>query len=259
MILEGKTVVVCGVGQGLGGEIARLCLRDGASVMLAARTEATLEQIAKQLDPDGKRVAWQVTDITDDDQCKALAAASVDRFGGIDALVQVAAYDSLFGTFEEVKADDWRQMMEINLIGSTQVARAVVPAMKRRRGGSIVLIGSQASFLPLTSQVAYAASKGALHTAMYFMAKELGPDGIRVNTVVPTWMWGPPVQMYIKMMAKQRGISEDEVVAEITDRMCIKQIPADEDVAESVVFFCSDRARFITGQALMVNSGELMR
>ena len=97
VILEGKTVLVCGVGQGLGGEIARLCLRDGACVMLAARTEATLEQIAKELDPDGKRVAWQVTDITDDDQCKALAAATVDRFGGIDALVQVAAYDSLFG------------------------------------------------------------------------------------------------------------------------------------------------------------------
>jgi NAD(P)-dependent dehydrogenase (short-subunit alcohol dehydrogenase family) len=258
-VLDGKTVLVCGVGEGLGGEVARLCLRDGANVMLAARTEATLENLAKELDPDGKRVAWKTADITDGEQCAALADATVARFGGIDALVQVAAWDALFGTFQDTKLDDWRRMLDVNVLGSVQIARAVVPAMKQRGGGSIVLIGSQASFLPLTPQVAYASSKGALHTAMYFMAKELGTDRIRVNTVVPTWMWGPPVQTYVKMMAKQRGVSEDEIVKEITDAMCIKEIPADEDVAESVVFFCSDRSRFVTGQALMVNSGEMMR
>ena len=81
---------------------------------------------------------------------------------------------------------------------------------------------------------------------------------IRVNTVVPTWMWGPPVEGYVKAEAEQRGISVDAVVQEITDRFCIPEIPADEDVAEAVVFLASDRARMITGQYLMVNSGELM-
>ena len=90
------------------------------------------------------------------------------------------------------------------------------------------------------------------------MAKELGPHHIRVNTVVPTWMWGPPVEGYVKGEAERRGVSTDEVIAEITSGFCIPEIPADEDVAEAVVFLASDRARMITGQYLMVNSGELM-
>ncbi|MGI9591983.1 MAG: SDR family NAD(P)-dependent oxidoreductase, partial [Myxococcota bacterium] len=214
-MLEGKTVVVCGVGPGLGGEVARLALRDGANVVIAARRGDKLEKIAAELDPSGKRVAALVTDITDPEQCAALSEFAVDRFGAIDALVQVAAYDAVFGSFEEVKAEDWRQTYEVNVIGTTQIARAVVPAMRKQGGGSIVLIGSQSSMLRLTPQIAYASSKGALNTAMYHMAAELGADQIRVNTVIPTWMWGPPVQGYVKMMAKQRGVSEEEIKAEI--------------------------------------------
>jgi NAD(P)-dependent dehydrogenase (short-subunit alcohol dehydrogenase family) len=130
--------------------------------------------------------------------------------------------------------------------------------MAKTGGGSIVLIGTQAAFLPSTAQIAYGASKGALKTAMYYMAKELGPKKIRVNTVVPTWMWGPPVEAYVKMMAKQRGVSTDVVIGEITARMPLGEIPQDGDVAEAVVFFCSDRARMISGQYLMVNAAELM-
>jgi NAD(P)-dependent dehydrogenase (short-subunit alcohol dehydrogenase family) len=259
MILEGKTVVVTGVGRGLGSEIARLCLRDGANVVLAARTLATLEAIAKELDPSGERVATAATDVTDPEQCEALARAAVERFGGIDALAQVAALDTLFGGLRDAKPEDWRSAFEVNVIGTTQVARAVVEPMKRRGGGSIVLIGSQSSFRPQLPQIAYASSKGALFTAMFFMAQELGPDRIRVNTVVPTWMWGPPVEAYVAMQARRQGVSEQEVVAGITRGMAIPEIPADEDVAESVIFLASDRARLITGQALFVNSGEWMR
>ena len=112
---------------------------------------------------------------------------------------------------------------------------------------------------PQTPQVAYGASKGGLQSAMYYMAKELGPDRIRVNMVVPTWMWGPPVQAYVKMMAKQQGRTEDEIVGDITANMPLGEIPADGDVAEAILFFASDRARMITGQRLLVNAGELMR
>jgi NAD(P)-dependent dehydrogenase (short-subunit alcohol dehydrogenase family) len=110
----------------------------------------------------------------------------------------------------------------------------------------------------VVEQLAYASSKGALHAAMFHLAKELGPRRIRVNTVVPTWMWGPPVQMYVQWQVADRGISEEEAVAEITRNMPLGEIPADEDVAESAVFLCSDRARMITGQTLYVNSGEYM-
>jgi NAD(P)-dependent dehydrogenase (short-subunit alcohol dehydrogenase family) len=140
-----------------------------------------------------------------------------------------------------------------------KLARAAAPVMKSSGGGAVVLIGSQAMFSPQTPQAAYGASKGGLLSAMYYIAKELGPSKIRANMVVPTWMWGPPVEAYVAMTAKQRGIEPDEVIAEITANMPLGEIPADGDVAEAVVFLCSDRARMITGQSLLVNAGELMR
>jgi NAD(P)-dependent dehydrogenase (short-subunit alcohol dehydrogenase family) len=258
VILDGRTVLICGVGQGLGAEIARCAVRDGANVVLAARTAKTLEAIAGELDPTGERVACQTADVTDAASCAALAQAAVDRFGGLDALVQVAALDAVMGSVESVKPEDWRRTLEVNVVGAAQMVQAAVPHLKKRGGGAIVLIGSQSSELPLTPQVAYAASKGALHSAMLYFAKELGAQRIRVNTVVPTWMWGPPVQLYVKWQAKQRGVAEQAVIDEITSRMALPEIPADEDVAEAVVFLCSDRARMITGQSLRVNAGELM-
>jgi NAD(P)-dependent dehydrogenase (short-subunit alcohol dehydrogenase family) len=155
--------------------------------------------------------------------------------------------------------DAWRQSFETNVIGALTVLRPVVEAMRRRGAGAVVLIGSQSMYLPLIEQMGYAASKGALLSSMLYLAKELGPSRIRVNTVVPSWMWGPPVEMYVAMQAKARGISKEEVVAEITRGIPLGAMAADEDVAQAVVFLLSERARMITGQSLMVNGGELMR
>lgn len=258
MILEGKTVVVTGVGPGLGGEVAKLVLRDGGNAVLAARTADKLAAIADELDPSGARVAQLPTDIGDAEQCRALARLAVERFGAVDGVVQVAAYDSFLAGLDGTGDDDWRAILETNVIGSMHVVSAMAEAMGDR-GGSIVLIGSQSSVLPpVMEQLAYASSKGALRAAMFHLAKALGPRKIRVNTVVPTWMWGPPVQMYVQWQVADRGISEEEAIGEITANMPLGEIPADEDVAESAIFLCSDRARTITGQTLYVNSGEYM-
>ncbi|MCA9511659.1 MAG: SDR family oxidoreductase [Myxococcales bacterium] len=261
MILEGKTVVVTGVGSGLGSEIVRCAHRDGANVMLAARTQKNLEAVADEVAPTGERIAWKTADVTDGDACDSLFDAAIDRFGRIDALVNVAALDTVFGGIFDTPVDAWRKTFEVNVFGLATLVRSAAEHMKDpgvKGGRSIVLIGSQSSELPGPSQVAYASSKGALMTAMKFMANELGPLGIRVNTVIPTWMWGPPVQAYVRGAAKQRGVTEDEVLAEIVAKMPLGEMPADDDVAEAVVFFCSDRARMITGQSLLVNAGELM-
>jgi NAD(P)-dependent dehydrogenase (short-subunit alcohol dehydrogenase family) len=258
MILEGKTVVVTGVGPGLGGEVAKLVLRDGGNAVIAARTADKLVAIAEELDPSGERVAQLSTDIGDAEQCRALAQLAVDRFGAVDGVVQVAAYDSFLAGLEGTGDDDWRAIFETNVVGSMHVVSAMAEAMGDR-GGSIVLIGSQSSVLPpVMEQLAYASSKGALRAAMFHLAKALGPRKIRVNTVVPTWMWGPPVQMYVQWQVADRGITEQEAIGEITANMPLGEIPADEDVAESAIFLCSDRARTITGQTLYVNSGEYM-
>jgi NAD(P)-dependent dehydrogenase (short-subunit alcohol dehydrogenase family) len=259
MILENKTVVVSGVGAGLGREVAQLALRDGANVVLAARTQAVLEATAKDLDPSGERVAWARTDITEADDCEALAELAVSRFGSLDAMVQVAAYENVFGGLADTDFESWRKAYDTNVLGTLTLVRAIAPRMKQSGGGSLVLVGSQSMYEPQLPQAGYAASKGGLLSAMYYLADELGPDRIRVNMVVPSWMWGPPVQAFVKMRAKAEGLEEQAVKDEITKRIPLGEIVPDEDVAEAAILLASDRARSITGQTLMVNGGEMMR
>ncbi len=258
-MLKDKTVLITGVGSGLGSEIARLCMRDGGRVVLGARTESQLETLAGELDPAGARVAWLRTDITEEADCERLVDTAVERFGSLDAVVQVAAYDQVFGGLYDCEFDAWRKAFETNVIGSLQVLRAAIAKMKQTGGGSVVLIGSQSMYLPAIPQAGYAASKGALLSAMYYLTQEFGPAGIRVNMVVPSWMWGPPVEGFIKGQARQTGASEEDILAGLTKKIPLRRMAADEDVAEAVVFFCSERSRAISGQTLMVNAGELMR
>ncbi|MCZ4118522.1 SDR family oxidoreductase [Streptomyces sp. H39-S7] len=260
MLLSGKTVVVSGVGAGLGQRVAAAAVRDGARVVLGARTKETLVKVAGEIDADGSRTAWLSTDIADGDQCEALAALAVERFGGIDAVVHVAAMDGYFGGLEDADFASWQRVLDVNLLGTLRLTKACLPALKAH-GGSVVIIGTQSAVAAPSQvrQAAYAASKGALTSAMYSVARELGPYRIRVNTVLPGWMWGPPVQAFVQFSAHTEGVSEDEVLGRLTERMALPELATDGDVAEAAVFLASDRARAITGQSLLVNAGELMR
>jgi NAD(P)-dependent dehydrogenase (short-subunit alcohol dehydrogenase family) len=252
-ILDGKVVIVSGVGPGLGREIASVAHREGARVMMGARREANLKEIAASL---GDGAAWQATDICDEQQCIRLVEAAVERFGEVHGLVNCAAFDSVMGGLMEADLDEWRRVLDTNIIGTLQLCRAAIPVMTKAGGGSIVFIGSQTNWWPGPAQTAYAASKAGLVGAQLHLAREVGPMKIRVNTVVPTWMWGPPVQQYVGYAAQQQGVPEEDIVAGITKNMPLGEIPADEDIAEAVAFFLSERARMITGQSLFVNAGE---
>jgi NAD(P)-dependent dehydrogenase (short-subunit alcohol dehydrogenase family) len=259
MILQGKTVLVTGVGGGLGRECATSALRDGARVVLAARTAETLEATAAELDPSGERVATHVTDITDADSCAALVDTAMGRFGSVDALIQVAAYENVWGGLYDLKFEAWRKAFETNVLGALTVIRPVATAMKSGGGGSVVLVGSQSMFQPALPQSGYAASKGALLSAMYYLADELGADNIRCNMVVPSWMWGPNVEMYVNGTANSQGISKEEVLEGIAGKFPLRRMTEDGEVADVAAFFASDHAKAVTGQHLMVNSGEMMR
>lgn len=260
MPLEGRTVVVSGVGTGLGHRVVEAAVRDGANAVLGARTEANLAKSAAEIDPSGDRTAWRATDITDEAQCDALAALAVERFGRIDAVVHVAALDTYFGGLQDADFGSWQRVLDVNLLGTLRMTRACLPALKEN-GGSVVFIGTQSAVAAPSQvhQAAYAASKGALTSAMYSLARELGPHRIRVNTVLPGWMWGPPVQGYVQFAAYRDSVPEEQVLGELTGRMALPELATDGDVANAAVFLASDRARAITGQSLLVNAGELMR
>ncbi|MFJ9559938.1 SDR family oxidoreductase [Streptomyces fuscichromogenes] len=259
-LLAGKTVVVSGVGAGLGHQVAAAVVRDGGNAVLGARTEANLAKSAAGIDPAGTRTAYRATDITDEAQCEALADLARERFGGIDAVVHVAAWDSYFGGVEDADFATWASVIDVNLLGTLRMTRACLPALKAAAGGAVVFIGTQSAIAAPSQvrQAAYAASKGALTSTMYSLARELGPHGIRVNTVLPGWMWGPPVQAYVQFTAHTEGVPEDEVLGRLTERMALPKLATDGDVADAAVFLASDRARAITGQSLLVNAGELM-
>ncbi|GAA4997940.1 SDR family oxidoreductase [Yinghuangia aomiensis] len=260
MILAGKTVVVSGVGPGLGRRIALAAARDGANVVLGARTEANLVKAAEEIDPSGERVAWAVTDITDPAQCQALVDVAVSRFGKVDGLVNCAALDTVFGGLTDMDWDVLRQVVEVNLVGSLAMTKAALPALKDG-GGSVVFINTQSQLVPPREapQMAYAASKGGLTSAMYALAHELGAHRIRVNSVAPGWMWGPPVEGFVSMQSQATGQSADQVLAQLVEPMALPEMASDEDVAETVTFFLSDRSKAITGQMLLVNAGHVMR
>ncbi len=175
--------------------------------------------------------------------------------------MHVAALDSHFGGVEDADFETWRSVLDVNLLGTLRMTRACLPALKEGGGGSVVFVGTQSAVAAPSQvrQAAYAASKGALTSAMYSLARELGPYRIRVNTVLPGWMWGPPVQAYVRFTAQTEGVSEAAVLERLTGRMALPELAADSDVADAAVFLASERARAITGQSLLVNAGELMR
>ncbi|HEY7938630.1 MAG TPA: SDR family oxidoreductase, partial [Acidimicrobiales bacterium] len=193
------------------------------------------------------------------DSCTAIVELAQTRFGSVDALIQVAAFEHAWGGLYDTKFENWRKAFDTNVIGALTLLRPVAAAMKAGGGGSVVLIGSQSMFQPQMPQAGYAASKSALLTAMYYLTDELGPDNIRCNMVIPSWMWGPPVEMLVTGRAKHENRSEDDVLNEIVGEFPLRRMTEDGEVADVAAFFASDHAKAVTGQYLLVNSGELLR
>lgn len=257
MLLEGRVCVVSGAGPGLGRQVALLAAREGAELVLAARRQSVLEQVAAEVEALGRRALVVPTDMTDPTQCTALAQRTLETFGRVDALVNNAYVEDVFQTFRRVELDEWRRITEINLFGPLQVTKAFATSMIEQQRGSIVFVNSMIVRKPMAMQGGYAVSKGGLLAAARVLAMELGRFGIRVNSVLPGWMWGPQVELYVRMTAEQRGVREEDVLGELTADIPLGSVPTDAAVAGAVVFLASDLAAAVTGQTLDANGGEV--
>lgn len=257
--LREKVVVIGGAGPGLGEETARAVLREGGRVVLGARDAERLFALARDLDASGARVAARVCDVDRDEDAEPLIELARSRFGRVDGLVCVAARIDVLGTIASTPIADWRKVFETNVFGTVRMIQAAIPSLEEH-GGSIVIVGSQSEKQPDPSPgfIAYGASKIAMHSATIYMAKQLGPSGIRVNRVVPSTMWTPTLQGFARQMAAEQSKSIDEIRSQFETDMPLRRMPSGQDVAEAIVFFLSDRAQSVTGQALFVNSGEWM-
>jgi NAD(P)-dependent dehydrogenase (short-subunit alcohol dehydrogenase family) len=258
-LLEGKVAIVSGLGPGMGRDISLRFAEEGADVVLAARRSDTMEKVAAEVRERGKRALCVTTDITDNEACLALAAAATDEFGGVDVLVNNAFHTGDFTPFMLGDMAQWRATMDTNFFGTLQLTKAVVPSMKERGGGYIVMVNTMSVQRIQPGYGAYAASKGALATVTKTLAVELGPDGIRVNGIHPGYIWGDSVEWYFReVLAPQRGITPQEVYDEVADETCLKYLPHSSEIANAVVFYSSDLAKCITGTSLPVNCGHFM-
>jgi len=258
MLLENKVAIISGMGPGLGQELARGFVRDGARIGVCCRSEDYLSELAEELRGDGAEVVAVAADVTDRAACARLVEATVEAFGRVDCVVNSAYTPGPFALFEDAEVESWRTPFEVNVIGALQLIQTALPHLKAAGGGAIVNVNSMVHKLPLPMQGAYMTSKAALAGATKALAKELGAYRIRVNSVFMGWMWGPPVEAFIEHSAKQRGISTEAMRAEIVEAIPLGFIPEDADCANAVAFLCSDRARVITGASLDVNGGEFM-
>jgi NAD(P)-dependent dehydrogenase (short-subunit alcohol dehydrogenase family) len=258
MLLEGRAVVVTGVGPGIGRETALAVAREGADVALGARTEERLREVAAEVEALGRKAVVVPTNIAKEEECRALADACVSSFGRIDALVQNAFKQPPMRRIEDEHAEEWQRAFNINVVGSISMAKAVLPAMKERGSGSIVFVSSLSARNADVTLGAYSAAKAALLSVARTMAREWGSYGIRVNSVAPGHVWGPNLEWYLSHLAKEQGRAMEEVKGEIDALSPLNKIATSEEIAKAILFLASDLSSGMTGQTIDVNAGAWM-
>ena len=262
MLLENKVVIVSGVGPGLGQANARALAREGATVVLAARNADYLAQVQAEIEAAGGRALAVPTNLVDAEKVSALVDRTIDEYGRLDGLVNNAFRMDTFETFESVDLVKWRKIFEVNVWGALGLTQSCLPHLKKAAAesgdASVVFIISMSMRDIRALEGGYSSSKAAIQTAAKTMAVELGPTGVRVNCVAPGWIGGPNVETFIGWESEARGISRDDVRAEIEARIPLGIIPPQDEIANSVVFFISPWSRVITGQTLDVNGGQFL-
>ena len=247
MSMDGKVVIVTGGAMGIGRAIADGFHAKGARVVVADRDGA--ESSAAEMSTMNNRALGVVCDVSSAQDTAALANSVLNEFGRIDILVNNAGiYSSLEPKpFEELEVDEWRRILDVNVVGQFLACKAVVPTMKSQGGGRIVNISSGTPFKGVPYMLHYVASKGAVNAITKALAKELGGSGILVNGVAPGFTLSDGVRANSVQIEKLQEIS---LQARVLGR---DQHPA--DVVGAVMFLASDEAAFITGQTIVVDGG----
>jgi NAD(P)-dependent dehydrogenase (short-subunit alcohol dehydrogenase family) len=254
-LLHDRVVVVSGVGPGLGRSIAVQCARAGADVVLAARTEKRLDVVAEEVVALGRRAHVVPTDVTDEASAGHLVDVTLEAFGRADVLVNNAFAMPPMQDLADTDLEALRAGFEVNVLAALRLTRLFAPALADT-SGSVVMVNSAVLRHSRRPYGPYKMAKAGLLAMAQSLATELGPRGVRVNSVAPGWIWAETLQWYFDHLAAQRGVPARQVYDETAATLDLRRLPEPDEVADVIVFLASPLARAVTGQCLDVNAGE---
>jgi NAD(P)-dependent dehydrogenase (short-subunit alcohol dehydrogenase family) len=245
--LAGKTAIVTGGAKGQGAAAVRLFAREGARVLLADLLDDEGEKTAKDVRAEGGEALYRHCDVSREDDVRAMVAAAVESFGGVDVLYNNAGIVRYGRPIVTLEVEDWDRVLAVNLRGTFLCAKHAAPHMMTRGGGSIVNVSSHGAYQASQVGIAdYGASKGGIITLTLYMAAEFGAHGIRANVICPG-----PIRTDFNAV-----FLDDPAMMEMTRQMIpLHRVGDVMDVARMALFLASDEAKFVTGGIFKVDGG----
>ena len=260
MRLKNRVAVVTGAASGIGKEIARTFVREGAKVVIADLNQAGADAAAAELGGPERRAIGVAMDVTREEQVDAGMAQAIKTFGRLDVLVSNAGIQ-IVAPLDQFEFGQWKQMLAIHLDGAFLTTRAALRQMyEQGNGGSIIYMGSVHSKEASLLKAPYVTAKHGLIGLAKVVAKEGAKHGVRANVICPGFVRTPLVDKQISEQAKALGISEQEVVKNVMLKDTVDgEFTTIQDVAEAALFFAAFGSNALTGQSLVVSHGWFMQ
>ena len=262
--LSAKVAIVAGGSRGLGKACAMTLAAEGAELAIAARDEATLHAAAAEIeasfehrdrgDRRGRKVLAVPTDVTREEDVDRLVEAAMEKYSRVDVLVANAGGPPA-SHFETTDVAAWKSAIELNLLSTIYLCRAVVPVMKRQGSGRIVAITSISVKQPVDGLILSNTARSGVVGMMKTLSNELAPHGIGVNVVCPGYTKTDRLVDLASRLSEQEDVSEEAIQKRWTDQIPMGRLGDPAELAAVVAFFCSERASYVTGTCLQVDGG----
>jgi 3-oxoacyl-[acyl-carrier protein] reductase len=256
MKLQDQVAIVTGAAKGMGREVSLKLAREGAQLALAAREVPALEAVAREVEALGRRALVIQADVREEGSVRSMVERTLDAFRRIDILVNLAGTTGPIETpVQEIKVEEWDEVLAINLRGTFLCVKHVLPTMLAQRRGKIVNIAGTSGLRGYKFRAPYSSSKWAVRGFTRTVALEVGPYNVNVNCVAPGIVAGDRMDRLCREKARKRGWTPEQVYQEYVNEMALRRVTTADDVANAVLFLCTEESRNMTGQTVTVDGG----